>query len=892
MADLRLDLYGDLPFLNDTNRQLEVDIKLKTLKSQQLEQDLLQQENRNTAIIEHSKNLDFQIKNQHQFLIDKDKTYLTEVDLNALGQVEINRILKQVANSKEEQIKINENLAWHQQEISKIEEIVKAYRKDIKLSQADYDAVMVELKEKQLDFLLLDKYTKIDNKIITETGLKIKKLQQEQYTLNNLINNANTELTTHTIDLKTIISAFELLNQERSDCIDNWESSLVLLTEMDNKIKSKVESSNSELESKVNLEQLLKNKETELSALELEKGRTQKEVERIERLISKCILESKVKSLGLKNLENESVLQAQESEALRKTKVETEKQHQITILKNQGLQNEIQDISLQIDDIKENMVLIRSPSKIKQVDALIQKECVKIDQMQRQFSINQQLFGKLNLELDQQQKNRIALETEILGVAAQIKNYKNTVISIENRVSDQEETLYNQEFKKLQLQRKLNILTGNLTIAENNKYKTILDQSIIRLQEQQKENLQFSKTTNKKKLDFSRIEGTIAIYIKALDTSRLDYKSKEMILNKGISVYSELLNSQAEAAVRLSLIELEISRLLTFINNKNNKLYDLESKNVDYLVLLQEKQLEMKLRKDSSRFELNAANDIKTKVLMEYNDRCIVLDNLKKKYEIILQKGGLAAMTEAEMILQLADKRNILLEKQEAIKLQIELALKDVDAMVSTVTIMQQRQSAFQENILLADIAVVDRQRKQVLCETLDSLKCDFESTRIALDDLETESEQLLTRHEHLEQALLEKETRVAVLVKDINVVNVELELQMQRKKRASDLSEKLLKGIKEKRNASDVIPEEVDIHLKKQIQIYKRLIDKIAKDLYDYENKELSRLLQELNVTLPTVTVEADTVKSTGKSESHLPKLATAAVLKTSRTTLEFTIK
>eukprot|EP00835_Amoeboradix_gromovi_P004243 NODE_319_length_11107_cov_0.311228.p1 type:complete len:890 gc:universal NODE_319_length_11107_cov_0.311228:9083-6414(-) len=889
MTDLRLDLYGDLPFLNEANKLLESQNIIKSLKVQALSNSILQQQNRSIAIIKHSKNIDFQIKSQQSFLLDKEKALLAECDRDSLKEIENTQLIKQTQAAKNSQDSINEKVIWHQQEIQRVEELIKQHRKQVKISQTEYEAIMVELREKEKDFLLLDKYTKIDDKLIHDTSLAIKKMQNEEYLVNKCIKDSKTELTTCTFDLKCTLLAFEQLNTAKNICLDNWESSLLQLQQIDERINLKFEELNKSVENEVELSQEIKNKEIEFSGEVREKNKSDYDIGCIERLISTKSIDIKTKLDKCEKIKSDLTHFEKELELLTQENSSAAAKVQFSNAELVASQQVICSLEYQISEITESMNFIRTPSALTELDTLIIKEHVKIDQMQRCIAKQQEKFGKLTLEFECKMEYKQAISDEIRGHEVEIKNVDRNFLSLETQLSDQDDILYNQEYKKLMLTNKLDVLKGRMKLEVKDKLKVKLSEMAELLQKHKNENKMLLEMLLKKKAVYKKSSLKNQKDLEYIDLNKEEYKSKLLICKRSTNVFSDSVASNDELSVRISLIELEISRTKQFLSHKKDNLVDLESKNVDYIISLQEKQAETQQVADNLKFKINGALDIKSKVLVEYNDRKRLLEILKSKYMIILQKGGQLMMGESEILIDLASKRQALNDKQELLKNQIFAASKDVEAMKATVLIMGSRQIAFQENIIMSNVTENDKIKKQTLCSTLDAAKQKLEQLNIELDSKTTELEQLESRIVNLEQAICESEQVIITLNKETLHLDNELALQMERIKRAANLADKVLKSIKTKRKVNQELVEEEDIYLRLQILRYKRLIDRVSANVG--ENKLLSEVFNELKIVVRSVSLKPFDTSS--KSESSLyPKLVKNNAVKSFIKTLELTLK
>ena len=815
MQHLRLDLLNEFPFLNDENALLELAIKEKTDRIKKLEFDYLQQEERKESLFKYSKNIDLQISRHQTLLQDKEREQEAENALNGIEVLEIKRMGRDIDQLIASRTEMDLSCSQLQQQVIVVEEKLKINRKAIKMNQEDLKTIMSDLHEKEEDFLLLEKYKKIDNKEINDLCLEIKKLQMEEYQLTNDNTALNIDVKTLSIELKNTINAFDKANKERSLFIDHWESTLNKIQQQDMKLDSTISALNEIKTAEFDKKQVISLKEFEIKELEKQQVTIIKEIDAMERKLG--TLESHISqgTMAVTELQLTSQHLQQELKQIVDYISSLKSHYEESI--NSVVVYEKSNAVLRdsIDDIK-SVSLTFDVVDFKQIDKLISTQQRLLVTLRRQIDGKQLQFNKeTELESNYLEKQKL-LEMQQYHCQSEHNSISANIIKLQQVIDDQEEMIYNQKFNKMMLMNKLTLLKKELSQEDKSKLNELIAVKSKELEQLEADNKSLS-TLNQSKL-FELRQTVLAnetIKDKLINTSNT-LKCKLSILNKSNSLFNDAQNEFNALLVRVSLLELQIDQFNSKLNVKNQSVSTLQSESIDYQIALEKHQLESKMLHKSVLIELNAAEQIHSKLKIEMNDRSLYLNNLISKYQVLLSKSSSES---EEALFCSTSMRSIELKEQEStLKSHINDALKELEAIEKTIQIMKVKQEEYNQLVLASQVPKDQLDLQDKLVKKVNSLGIELKDKLNNLKDVQFNLSQMELKSSYLVNCIQTKEQELSQIQSELKGLSLIVLNQVDKKSRALLLSDKLKNQIKTKRNVQ-VLVEDEDIYLREMMK-------------------------------------------------------------------------
>ena len=98
------------------------------------------------------------------------------------------------------------------------------------------------------------------------------------------------------------------------------------------------------------------------------------------------------------------------------------------------------------------------------------------------------------------------------------------------------------------------------------------------------------------------------------------------------------IKEKEESLVDENVLRLEIRKLRSFLNNRADEVYSLETRQIQLQLLLEERTKEIEIHRDILRFQLKASEEERYKVHNELRDRVSKVEKLKRRYEILMSQ--------------------------------------------------------------------------------------------------------------------------------------------------------------------------------------------------------------------------------------------------------------
>jgi coiled-coil domain-containing protein 39 len=635
----------DFPvYANRLNKKLNEIIKnyKKVLKkvSEEIE------ENRNMVKIldEHMKSVEQQVKNKE--MINEITRENISLEKHTIQTVErqIGKLFTLRKTLEEQEVELQERFNSIQHNIIRANGKMDKYKMLMKDRQEELEQWALAARQKEDDHLNLEKYLHQDNLKIKEHMLFIEKLTLDVNRKSNELEREVTETQAAQIEMEKTTEELKRLQSERQDLLDKLlkteeqikQRHEELKQECDKYFNNKTELTNlkSELDNKVNT--LNDNVKMNKSASE--------ELKKRENDLFKTRDQFTNQEKELKDLHNDIEIKKNELSALAKELFN--KTNRVNYLKNE-LENKrksLDEAKAYFNSKKQEIannenVFLNAKEKEKMIveeNKRLEYEAKKTrEELEKKVN---ELYDKSKLlfDLREQEANMIG---EINNIISAKKNIKANIAKLGADITKQQELLYNVDFQIQLMERKVAWVQGKRTQEETNE----INKEIELLE---KNKLEEGKKLTKLQNSLKMIDEDLRAVETQLKTAREDKKKLTEVIEelelenmKCGQDLQKITKKKEDVLVQHDLMKLEIKKLYDRLVNEANDVFINENQLYQLELCIKEREKEIMVHKEILVAEHKAAESERHKVAMELSQKLTRANNLKLKYESIVQRN-------------------------------------------------------------------------------------------------------------------------------------------------------------------------------------------------------------------------------------------------------------
>lgn len=305
-------------------------------------------------------------------------------------------------------------------------------------------------------------------------------------------------------------------------------------------------------------------------------------------------------------------------------------------------------------------------------------------------------------------ENEANMVGEINNNLSAKKNLSANIYKRVQEITKQEELLYNVDFQIQLMERKVAWVQGKRTKEE----KEEIDKEIEELDKQINELTEKLKKLKDslKSIDEDLRKVSNSLKIGEDERGKLTHVIEELELENIMSgqVLQKVISKKEGVLVQHDLMKLEIKKLYDKLVNKANDVFKKENRLYQLELSIKEREQEILVHKEILVAEHKSAEEERHVSAMELSQKLTKVNNLKLKYESIVQKNkksgdddsGIGEHSQAYYVIKTAQEREELARQKDEMQGKIRKMQKDRDSLKYTLKNLKERNDRLKDNLI------------------------------------------------------------------------------------------------------------------------------------------------------------------------------------------------
>ena len=724
MSDPVINLYDELPdFANQENREKHADILQKTRELESLKGDCTDLQERVRVLQDHLKSVQNEVQTTQQLLTAKRAQVEEEKHLRQLADREHGQIVSEMAKVEEQAQQVMTKVDAVQGKIVISQKRISEFKEQAKLNEQELEQWMVVARQKEEDFLVLQRYQKEDEGKVKAMIMEIEKAAQIINAKKAELDQEITKTKSLQIELDTTAEQFRKLHEERAQLLSQWEATMQQMRTLNEAIERTTEAFDAR---KGEVEKLHVDVAEEMKNLDLAVSQNQA----IERQFA--IYDHQVNQRH-KALEKESADLGEFADTVETQRHQLEKlesdqrayQEEIDNLRNL-VAREREKRENYLARLKETEYALATQKDqtgelVQQTDLMndfLKKEEVQLKDLEKAIEAEKQSIFKLSQEVFEVRKNEKNLVAEIQGSQSRAKNLALRIQEFDRETQKQLELLYNSNFQIQQMERKIAGLEGEKSVDEKLELQQQVE-SLTKLLEGKKvtekmlgdqlQRLEFDlRQAARKKESLEKVKHDLEVKLNDL---RLDQDSLDKSTVKARTQKENVL-------VQLNMLRLQVEKLTEQVSAKSDELISLENRKQQLQLSMEERVAEIDAHLAALRTQLKTEEEARHQAVIELTERKKRADMLSAKYDIVMLKtseGG--EMTQAERIAKFTKERDAVTLRGDELEAEVRTAIKELRALEKQMEKLNAKNNDFRSAFASVGENDKDIEKKKVLEE-------------------------------------------------------------------------------------------------------------------------------------------------------------------------------
>eukprot|EP01061_Rhynchopus_euleeides_P021349 TRINITY_DN34886_c0_g1_i1.p1 TRINITY_DN34886_c0_g1~~TRINITY_DN34886_c0_g1_i1.p1 ORF type:complete len:905 (+),score=476.69 TRINITY_DN34886_c0_g1_i1:94-2715(+) len=686
--------------LNRVNKELTNQTRAYGAEIEARRRDVSDVKEKMGEMTDHMKNVKQEVSNTQILYDAKRREIETEDHMTQIAARETGRVRQEMQRFLREQADIQEKVDSLQNSIFHGNMKMDEFKASMSFQQEELEQWDLARKQKEDDTLALERYSKEDGSKIKELNLQIEKISRSVQDKKKQVEDEITETQAAQIELDKTAEDFRKLHRERQDLIEQWEDAVHAMHKRDEVIQAARESFAEGKQWLAKRTEQLRDRSSFLSVEQQNNKELESKIAQEERVVSKYRADQLHISQHLAELDDElEVVKNTLNKALADlTTKKNQKRTQLSLFEKRQaefehmvksqektisrLQNENEQAkSLEGQNKLVHDLLQRTEQSLKQLDQEMQQ--LKDEQYQK----SQELFT-----VRKGQANALA---EISGAQAQNKNMLAKINQLDQESFKQQELLYNVEFQVQQMERKVNRAKGERTEEERRELKekiAMLQTMLDDLLKQHKVlDLQVKRVTDdvrQSKVDLSGKEKEQQSVTEVILELTLENESCQNEL-------TGLLKRKEQLMVQNDVLQLQVNRLRSLVNQRGSELLGLENRKSQLEVTIEERETEIRVHKEVLAMEAKTSEEERRQLAVELRERQTKVSHLKNRFQVLVSRISKddenpdGEMTHAQSIVKTAKEREVLQSKGDTLDAEIKRVEKEARKMDKTIAVLK-----------------------------------------------------------------------------------------------------------------------------------------------------------------------------------------------------------
>lgn len=723
--DPTVNLYDELPsFANAENKAKHAEILKKNQELATITAECADLKERLTVINEHLRNVQLDLATTQQIVTAKEEEVKTEKHLQQLALREKGKLATEIAKIDEKTQEVVSKNSQIEARTFKSQQRIEAFKEEARINQEELEQWVQAARDKEEDFLVIQRYSKDDAGRVKAMLLEIEKataiveakkaeLEQEITTTRSL-----------QIELDTTAEQFRKLHEERARLLSQWEQTLQKMQSLNEQIQDTTQAFESRKGEVTKYQELVAEGKKNLEMAEAENRRYERQLTISDNQVSQKHKqhEAETRDLGefeetvetqrhkLDKLESDARAYKEEIDELRrKTQMEYDKKEEF----KKRLAETENALATQKDSTKE----LNEQTNI--MNEFLKKEEEQLKSLERAIEGEKGHIFKLSQEVFKARKHEKNLLAEIQGSQSRAKNLQARIQEFDRETQKQMELLYNSNFQIQQMERKISRIEGDGTEEEKVELQAQIEQLSQLLEGKLVTEKMLAQQLHRLELDLrqtKRRKETLEQQKTDLDTKLTELNLDQDSLDKSTAKA----RSQKESVlVQINMLRLQVEKLTLQVDTKCDELISLENRRQQLQLSMQERVAEIDAHLAALRTQLKTEEEARHSAVIEVQDRRKREAVLAKKYETIMRMYQVDGeeVSQSYHVIRFAQEREEVNRRGDELEEQVKTAIRELRALERAMEKLNGQNHNFRSNFTALGDGDHDIERKKTLEE-------------------------------------------------------------------------------------------------------------------------------------------------------------------------------
>jgi chromosome segregation ATPase len=720
-----INLYDSLPsWSNDENRRLHAQILQKTSELSGLKSDCAELQDRVGVLREHLKSVQSEVSTTQQLLTAKQSQAEQEKHLQQLCEREDGKIRSDMGRLDAQAQDVAAKADVVQSKIQISQHRIERFKEENRMNQQELEQWIVIARQKEEDFLVLQRYHREDEGRVRSMLLEIEKATAIIEAKKAELEQEITQTRALQIELDMTAEQFRKMHNERAQLLAQWESTLKQIQTLNTAIETTTQGFEAR---KAEVEKLHSTVAEETKNLDLAQSATQKierqlmigdhQVSQKHRIFEKETAELaefaetvETQRHALEKLEADARFYQSEIDNYRRMAAQENAKTEQFLQRLQETQAALGAQRDQTGDLNDqtnvmNDFLKKEEAQLKALEQAIDGEKNQI------FKLSQDVYKARKAE-----KNLLA---EIQGSQTRAKNLALKIQEFDRETQKQMELLYNSNFQIQQMERKIARIEGERTEEEKIELQSQIDQltkilegklELGKILSQQLHRLELDlRQTARRKESLEKTKSDLSVKLNEL---HLDQDSLDKSTVKA--------RTQKEGVlVQLNMLRLQVEKLSEQVATKSDELISLENRRQQLQLSMEERILEIDGHLAALRTQLKTEEEARHLAAVELQERKRRADTLQSKYEVMMGKYKVDGqeVSQTYHVIRFAQEREDVSRRGDELEAEVKQAIHELRVVEKEMQRMNGQNADFRSSFTSVDANDHDMERKRVLEE-------------------------------------------------------------------------------------------------------------------------------------------------------------------------------
>lgn len=720
-----INLYDQLEsWANQENRDLHAEIQKDSSELQGVKAECQELNERVNILREHLKNVQAEVTKTQELLTAKNSQVEEEKHLTQLVLREKGRIASEIAKIEEKRNDIRAKWENVQSKTFQSEKRMQTFRDEYKLNQQELEQWITIARQKEEDFIVLQRYQTKDESKIREMLLEIEKstgiVEAKRLELEQEV----TATRALQIQLDMTAEQFRQLHDDRTQLLSQWEATMKQLNNLHSRIGMNNQSIKEREVEVDRLHQEVAEEKKNLDAAQTENqsierqltigdhkvSQQHKQYEKDSTELAEFIKTVETQRHQLEKLESDEAFYRGEIQDFKdKTAQEIAKREEY--LKRLKLTE--QALATQSDATKD----FNQQSEI--LTSYLKEQTVNLKKIDAEIAAGKDSIFKLSQDVSEVKKKQKDLLAEMEGSQTRAKNLQLKIQEFDRETQKQMELLYNSNFQIQQMERKIARIEGERTEEEKMELQAQIEQLTDTLTKKQEIEKTLSLQLHRLELDLRQTarkkeslkESNQQLEVK-LNEIRLDQDSLDKSTVKSRSQKEEVL-------VQLNMLRLQVEKLTEQVNMKSDELISLENRRQQLQLSMEERVLEIDAHIAALRTQLKTEEEARHLAGIELKERQKRAETLEAKYQVMMGKYQVEGeeVSQSYHVIKFAKEREEVSRRGDELDALIRKKTKELQQLEKAMNKLNAHNTDFRKAFTSVTESDNDMERKKVLEE-------------------------------------------------------------------------------------------------------------------------------------------------------------------------------